>query len=101
MVVEVLVAQAEAVDALGQEVAQGMGDASGIAVVGEAPGEALEEAEAALDLPQEQRPGVGGDLAPVELGQDGTRTEPLEADRRVATLCHCPGSLCLAVKPLW
>lgn len=61
VVVEVLVAEAEGEDALAENVAEGVRDVCGIAVVDEVAGELLEEAEAGVDLAEEDSAGVGDD----------------------------------------
>jgi hypothetical protein len=80
MVVEILVAQAEAEDALLEEFEQGVLDALGITIVGEAAGEGLKEVEVVIDLAQEEAAGVGGDGAAVEGGDDLTGSQVLEIE---------------------
>jgi hypothetical protein len=45
----------------------------GIAVIGKAAGERVEEMESVLHLPEQQATGIGGDLAPVKAGNDFPR----------------------------
>ncbi len=66
VVVQILVAQGEADDALGDEGGEGVFGEARIPVVGEAGGDALEQARGSSDPAEQQRPGVGGDRAPVE-----------------------------------
>src|SRR5581483_1350457 len=88
VVEEVLVPQAQAEDALLEEVGEGVLDAVGVAVVGEAAGEALDEAELGLDLAEEQAAGVGGDVAAVEGGGHLAAAEGLKKEFGVGTLCR-------------
>ena len=66
---EVFVAQAEAEDALLEQIGEGVLDEVGIAVVGEAAGELVDEVELGFDLAQEQAAGVGGDGVRRRSGQ--------------------------------
>src|SRR5207302_11382227 len=68
VVVEVLVAQAQTEDALLKELGEGVLEAVGVAVGGEAAGELVVEVEFGLDLAGQQSTGVGGDVAAVEGG---------------------------------
>jgi hypothetical protein len=87
VVVEVLVAQAQAEDALLEEFGEGVLDLVGVAVVGEAAGELVEEVELGLDLAQEQAAGVGGDGGAVKAGADVSVAEGLEGQGRPSTRC--------------
>ncbi len=51
-------AEAEAVDSLGDEVEDGVLDEQGLAMIGEAAGEVLEDTGAEVHFPQEQASGV-------------------------------------------
>ena len=88
MVVEVFVAQAEAEDALLEQVEQGVFDEVGVAVIGEAVGELLDEVELGFDLAEQQPAGIGGDGAAVKACHDVTRTEVLEKEIGRGTICH-------------
>ena len=70
VVVEVVVAQGFGEEALGQEFAQGVIAIAPVARVGEGLGEAGGEAEADIDLAQEQRAAIAGEVAAGEIGQD-------------------------------
>ena len=85
---EVFVAEAEAEDALLEQIGQGVLDEFRIAVVGEAAGEWFEEAELGFDLTEEQAAGVGGDGSAVEAGDDFAGAEVLEEQGRGVTGCH-------------
>jgi len=87
VVVEILVSEAEAVDALFDELQEGVFDAVGIAVVGETVGEGIQEVELLLDFTQKQPASVGGDGTAVKGGENRTGTEGLEIEARGSTLC--------------
>src|SRR5262249_43066346 len=97
---EVFVAEAQAEDALLEEVVQGVFDEFGIAVVGEAAGELLDEAELGLDLAEEQSAAVGGDGAAVEAGDDFAGAEGLEEQGGGVTVCHDAAASGVAIKVL-
>lgn len=73
MVVEVLVAQRQGQDALPDQVADLVIDPGPVPMVGEAGGEAVQEADPPVDLGQEQSAGVGGDVPAVETGTTSRR----------------------------
>ena len=87
MVVEILVAEAEGEDALLEELGEGVLDAVGVAVVGEAGGELVDEVELGLDLAQKQGASVGGDGAAVEAGADGAGAEGFPGEMGGGTVC--------------
>jgi hypothetical protein len=70
VVVEIFVAQTESEDALFEECGEGMLDAFGIAMVGEAGGELVEESELGFDFAEQERAGVGGDATALEVGEN-------------------------------
>ena len=78
VVVEVLVAQRQGVDPLGDEVLEGVLDEVGVAMVGEAGGELAEDAGEFLGLAEQQGAAVGGDVAAVESGEDLAGAEERE-----------------------
>jgi hypothetical protein len=66
VIVEILVAQRQPKHALRDEVQQRMLDLLGVAVVGEAGGEAPYDSRARLQFLQQQGSPIGGDVAPIE-----------------------------------
>jgi len=78
MVVEVLVAQGNAGDALRQQGPQGVYPEPGVAVILEARSHPVEEPDEAVDLPQQQRSGVRRDRSAVECGGYSAALEPLK-----------------------
>jgi hypothetical protein len=88
VVVEVAVAEAEGQDTLLEEIGEGMLEAFGVAVIGKAGGERVEEVERGLDLAAAESAGVGGDGAAVARGDDGTGSEILEGALGGGTGCQ-------------
>jgi hypothetical protein len=91
MVDEIFIAQAEAINALFDEVFEGMLDAVGVTMVGKTAGKLAEEAELIFDLAKQQSAGVGGDVPAGEGGEDIAASQGLEKQRVVVTLCHSKG----------
>ena len=87
VIVEVLVTQTQSVDPLGHEIFDGVLDQVRVAMIGEAGGELPDDARGPLRLPQQYRPGVRGDLAPVEPGHNFSFAQGLERKRLLGTLC--------------
>ena len=88
VVVEVLVAQRQGVDPLGEEVLDGVLDEVGVAVVGEAGGELADDAGESLGLAEQQGAAVGGDGAAVEVGEDLAGAEHGKVEVGRVTLCR-------------
>ena len=88
VIVEVLVTEAQAEDALLEQGDQRMFDKVGIAMVGEAGDERVEQAEPGIDFAEQEGSGVGGDTTAVEVGEDITGAEVLESEGGGDTLCH-------------
>ena len=78
VVVEILVAQGDARDALRQQGPQGVHSEPGVAVIPEARGHPVEEPDDAVDLPQQQRSGVRRDRSAIECGGYPPALEPLK-----------------------
>src|SRR5205823_2614000 len=84
---EVLVAQAEAEDALREELREGVLDLVGVAVVAEAAGELVDEVELGLDLAEQQAAGFRGDGEAIEAGDDVAVSEGFKEEVGAGTLC--------------
>ena len=91
MVVEVLVAQGQGGDPLGEHGALVVADRLGLARVGDRFGEGPEEPEGALDLAQQQGAGIGGEAPAAEVGDDLLGAEAGKAQGGVGTVCHSDG----------
>jgi hypothetical protein len=87
VVVEVFVAQAQAEDTLAEELGQGVFDELGVAIVGEAACEGVEEAEGVIDFAEEQAARVRGDDAAIKGGDDLAGSEVLEIEAEGVTVC--------------
>jgi hypothetical protein len=88
VVVEVFVAQAQREDALLEEVGKRVLDEVGVAVIGKAGGEPVDEVELGFDFAEQQSAGIGGDGAAIEAGDDLPAAEGLEQEFRGGTVCH-------------
>ncbi len=98
VIVQVLVAEGEADDALGHQRPDGVLGEPRVAVVGEAGGHAVEQAAVAADPPEQERPGVGRDRAAVERGGHFAALAALKSERDGFTLCRHRSSRAIAVK---
>ena len=101
VVVEVLVAQGQGVDPLGEEFLDGVLDEVGVAVVGEAGGELADDAGESLGLAEQQGAAVGGDVAAVEVGEDLAGAEHGKVEVGGATLCRHRAALVRCRRGLW
>ncbi len=88
MVVEVLVAQGQALDPLGEQVFERVIGVAGIAPVGEGLGERARQAQPAIQLAQEQRATVAGEATAGKISDDLARAEVLKEERLVVTVCR-------------
>ncbi len=88
MVIEVAVAQAQGQDALFEEFGEGVLNQLGIAVIGKAGGELVDEVKLGFDFAEEQSAGIGGDGSAVEVGDDVPPAEGLETESGGSTVCH-------------
>jgi hypothetical protein len=93
VIVEVLVAQGDAEDALAEQGALGVGDELGVAGVGEGVVQRVEQSQASVGFTQEQGPGVGGQVAALEVGLHAAGAQAGKGQRRDGTLCHGGGWL--------
>ena len=96
VVVEVLVAQGQAVDALGHELGDGVFEGVGVPVVGKARGELAEGAGEAFGLAQQEATAVGGDRTAIEAAEDFAGPQGLKNQGGGVTLCGHE-----AVSPSW
>jgi len=97
VVVEILIAHCHAEDALTQKLRHGVLDEFWSPVVGEAGGKLVDESGAQIDLPQQEHPTVGTDVAPLEIGLHFGGHRGLEK-RRFAGYSPSCGGLVLRVK---
>src|SRR5208337_2276814 len=93
VVVQILVAERQPEDALSDQGLDLMLDEARIPPVGEASGKAAHEAEAAIDLPQQQRAGIRGDRPAVETRDHRAAFDRFKLEKLRGTLCLHRGIL--------
>jgi len=91
MVVEVLVAQGDGRDPLGDHGVLVVDDECGISGVGDGGVEGIEEPEVVSDLAEQQGAGVGGEASAVEIGDDGLGSEAGKVKGIAVTVRHSGG----------
>ena len=91
MVVEVLVSQGDRDHPLCEHGARVVDDEDGMARVGDGGVEGLEETDVVADLAEQKRPGVGGEPAALEIGDDGLGAEAGKVEGVAVTVCHSDG----------
>jgi len=96
VIVEVLVTQRQAVDPLADQLAHGVLDRVGIAVVLKAGGELAQDAGFLLDFVQQQGAAIGADGSAVEAGDDLAFEISGEGEGSLGTLCHSESRFALA-----
>ncbi len=93
VIIQILVAQSQRVDALPHQGRDRMPDAREIAMILEARGELREDPRGALDLAQQHRAAVGRQRAPVKPPHDGPARDLLKVQCVRDTLCRHNGCL--------
>lgn len=88
VIIEVLVAQSQPVEPLGQQLRQRVIYKTLIARVGKATGQRARQPEALIDLAQEQDAAVTGEGASGKIGHDLARTQVLKEHGLVITVCR-------------
>ena len=91
VVVEVLVAQGDAEDSLGQHVPLLVGDPRRVAWVGDDGVEPVDQSQVPVHLAQQQRTCVTGNAAAVEVGDDLPAADTGKDDGFEVTVCHSDG----------
>jgi hypothetical protein len=87
VIVQVFVAQCQAEDALSHQRLDLMLDIAGVAPIVEAVGETTHQPEAPVDLSQQQRAGVRGDVPAVETGHHRASLDRFKLEQLRCTLC--------------
>ena len=87
MVVQILVAQGQGVDPLGQHLLHAMVATILRPEIGEAGRQSLQQADAPVGLPQQQCPSIGGKGATVEVSYNGPRKMGFKLEAELITLC--------------
>jgi len=85
--VEILVAQREAAEPLGEQLGERVIAVARVAPVGEGLGQRAGQSQAAIQLAQEQRAAVAGEIAAGEIGDALAGPEVLKKQRLVVTVC--------------
>ena len=88
VVVYVLVSQRQPVDALGDQFGDVVFYPVRVPVIGEAGGQLSQDAGLVLDFPQQQRSGVGRDLAAVEMRYNFPMIQGVKIEAFLDTLCR-------------
>lgn len=101
MIVEVFVAQAFPVHSLGHQFTDGVLDELGIAIIGEAIGEAANDAGSLLDFPEQLPAAVGGDRPAVKVGHNFAASVVVKRGGFRVTLCNHGASSSARHKWFW
>ena len=88
MVVQILVARRQPVDALAQEIDLAVGDQIGIARIVEHCVQSAGETDPPVGLAQEHQAAVAADVAPGEVGFDFTTIKAWKIQRSLRTIWH-------------
>jgi len=88
VIVEVFVTQGQPLKALREQFFQLVIDKARVSLIVEALGQRAHDAQAAVDLAQQQRAAVGGERAAREIGHDFSGTQVLKEQRLVVTVCR-------------
>ncbi len=91
VVVEVLIAQRDAEDALGQEGPLRMGDEERIAGIDDTGVEGVDQTHRAIHLAQEQGSPIGGQPTATKVGLDVLTFEACKQEGFGGTVCHSNG----------
>ena len=91
VIVEIFVAQRQAEDALPHQRRDPMLDVASVTPIDEAVGEAAHQPKAAIDLSQQQRTGVRGDVPAIEPGHHRTPRNRFKFEPLRRTLCRHRG----------
>ena len=97
MVVEILVAEGDAKDTLGDEAAQAVPDPLGVAVIGEAVRHLAKKRQVPPDPAQQQGAGIGSDGAAVEISHHTAASVGFKLQGFGVTLCWHRFSLWILV----
>jgi hypothetical protein len=78
-----------------------MGNQNRVPPIEKALGEAGQQVQALVSLPQQERAAIAGHGAAVESGADAARKMSFEFESGLATLCHSKGRFSLALTVVW
>ena len=88
MIVQILVARRQPVDALAQQIDLAVGDQIGIARIVKCRIEGAGETEPPVGLPQEHQPAVAADIAPGEIYFNFSAIKAWKIQRSLRTIWH-------------
>ena len=100
VIIEILVAQHQAKDPLPNQRLDLVFDVTGIATIGEATREPADQSKAAINLSQQQRTRVRGNVAAIETGYHSPPLNRFKFEQRRATLCLHRGDPWITEKTL-
>jgi hypothetical protein len=100
VVVQVLVAAAQAVQALRQQVAQAVADALGVSRIRNRRGGRAAQVQMPVDLAQQQKPTIAAQVPAAEIGFDDAPAEAAEIDLVFRTLWHRQSSVVIGLEYL-
>ena len=101
MVIEVFAAQRQSVDPLRQHLTQWMLDPVGPSTIRETPGQASQQTDSLVGLPQQQRTPISGERPGVELRRDLPRKMGFKLEAVLATLRHSGSRLLSGQNLVW
>ena len=101
MIIEIFVAQHQAIHALRDHICQRVLDQIWITMINEARGKLLDDLAARFKFTQHERPAIRGDGAAVKLSDYITSSDSLKVKRTMRTLCHQPSGSFFWVKYKW
>ena len=91
MVIQILLTQRDTIEPLSQKLGQRVIDEAGIAPVVETSRQRAGQNQAVIDLAEQERAAVGGEVAAGEIGDDFAGTEVLKEQRLLGTVCRKSG----------
>ena len=100
MVIEILVPQGQAIEALGHQLGQRMLDEAGVAGVVEARGQGAGDAQPVIDLAEQPHAAVAGAVAGGKIGDDFAGAQVSEKQGLFGTVCPAGAASQNSAKPL-
>lgn len=98
VIIEILVAEGECVDALGEQLAHAVNHQSGDAAIGETSGQRAGDGEARIDLAQQQSAAIRAEQAAGKIGDHFAAIKFLKKERLAETLCLAGRGRCCVYK---
>ena len=91
MIVEIFISESDRNDPLSDHGALVVNDEDRVTRIGNGGVESIEQPDAIGDLTQEQRPRIGSEPSPLEIGDDGLGPQGGKVEAVKVTVCHCGG----------